>query len=117
MCVRNSCLNYIEHERHVESYAKSAMNRGLAYATSPDSLYTLDEMYVRLDSIVASMSEEQRVVFEQTVLDDCKQAEVAARLGVSVKTVGRCRQRIMQMLRRDLKEYMPVVLMCYMLGN
>lgn len=113
VCVRNGCLNHIEHQRHVAVYADARRTAAPPYADSADSLYTLEEMYARLNDIVAAMPEAQRIVFEQTVIDNRNYAEVAEQIGCSVKSVGRYRQRIMQILKRDMKEYLPLLLLCY----
>ncbi len=113
--VRNGCLNYLAHRRLVDGYAEQTVGRTPLYAESPDSVYTLDEMYGLLTAIVAEMSEEQRVVFEQTIVGHRNQTEVAEALGVSVKTVGRCRRRIIDQLRLRMKDYLPVLTLCFSL--
>lgn len=113
MSVRNSCLNWIDHRRHVDDFAQQTAKYEPPYADDTDSLYTLEEMYERLEHIVAAMDERQRTVFEQTIIGEKNQAEVAEQLGVSVKSVGRYRQRIMQMLKAYMKDYLAAVLLCY----
>ncbi len=113
--VRNGCLNYLAHRRLVDGYAEQTLGRTPLYAESPDSVYTLDEMYGLLATIVAGMSDEERTVFEQTIVGHRNQAEVAETLGVSVKTVGRYRRRIIDQLRLRMKDYLPVLTLCFSL--
>lgn len=113
--VRNGCLNYLAHRRLVDGYAEQTLGRTPLYAESPDSVYTLDEMYGLLTTVVAAMSDDERMVFEQTIVGNKNQAEVAATLGVSVKTIGRCRRRIIDQLRLRMKDYLPVLALCFSL--
>ena len=113
--VRNGCLNYLAHRRLVDGYAEQSLCHTPLYAESPDSVYTLDEMYSLLTDVVAAMTDEQRVVFEQTIVGNRNQTEVAETLGVSVKTVGRYRRRIIEELRERMKDYLPVLALCFSL--
>lgn len=110
--VRNGCLNHLAHRRLVDGYAEQTLGRTPLYAESPDSVYTLDEMYSLLATVVAGMSDDERMVFEQTIVGNKNQAEVAEALGVSVKTVGRCRRRILDRLRLHMKDYLPLLALC-----
>ena len=116
MSVRNSCLNWIEHRRHIDTFAQVSAHGAPPYADAPDSLYTLDEMYATLESILDAMDEQQRMVFEQTIIKKENYTDVAHRLGISVKSVGRYRQRILQMLKEHMKDYLVAVLLGHELG-
>ncbi len=110
--VRNGCLNYLSHRSLVDGYAQHRKDTVPVYAESADSVYTLDEMYTLLAQTVAAMTYEQRTVFERTIVGSDNQDEVAAALGVSVKTVGRYRQRVIETLRSRMKDYLPLLALC-----
>lgn len=106
-CVRNSCLNYLKHQSYTEDYVEHFEERIPLYAESPESIYTLDEMYKLLHEAIEKLPEKQRIVFIETYLNEKKQQEVADELNISVKTVSRYQTQIIERLRGELKEYLP----------
>ena len=106
-CVRNSCLNYLKHQSYADDYAKQVEVHAPIYAESPESLYTLDEMYKLLYEAINQLPDKQRTVFIESFLHEKKQQEVANELNVSVKTVSRYQLQIIEKLREELKDYLP----------
>ncbi|MEG1006339.1 RNA polymerase sigma-70 factor [Bacteroides sp.] len=108
-CVRNSCLNYLKHLEYEWSYAELCQKRDPIYATAPDSIYTLDELYKMLYETLNKLPESYRVVFTKNFFEGKTHAEIAKEMNLSVKSIDRYKQRTMDFLRAELKEYLPLI--------
>lgn len=111
MCVKNSCLNYLKHQDHVMAYAEQIQQRIPVYETEPDSVYTADELYRMLHEALEKMSPEYRKVFIDTAFKGKTHAEIAEELNISVKSVNRYKQRVIELLREELKDFLPLILL------
>src|SRR3712207_2638528 len=106
LAVRNQCLNHIKHQEYVIDYTAWMQQKSVIYAASPDTIYTLEELYSLLSDILKKLPEEYRTVFVNCFLHERKQAEVAKEMNVSIKTINRYKKKIQQILQKDLKDYM-----------
>lgn len=109
MCVKNSCLNFLKHQEYVSSYAESIRKKAPVYETEPDSVYTLDDLYRMLYEALDKLPESYRIVFTESFFKGKTHAEIAEELDISVKSVNRYKQRTLELLRKELKEYMPLI--------
>jgi RNA polymerase sigma-70 factor (ECF subfamily) len=107
--VRNNCLNYLKHQTYENDFEEHFEEHIPIYAESPESIYTLDEMYKLLHNALEKLPENQRKVFIESFLNNKKQTEIADELNISVKTVKRYRDQIIEQLRNELKDYMPAM--------
>lgn len=110
MCVRNSCLNYLKHQEYESSYAETVQQRVPLYEREADSVYTLNELYQMLHEALSKLPENYRLVFMKSFFDGMTHAEIAEELQLSVKSVNRYKQKTMELLREELKEFMPIIL-------
>ena len=51
-----------------------------------------------------------RIVFTKNFFEGKTHAEIAEELNLSVKSINRYKQKTMDMLRKEFKEYLPVLL-------
>lgn len=109
MCVKNSCLNYLKHQEHEWVYEEFVKQKAPVYETEADSVYTLDEMYKMLQMTLQQLPDHYRKVFIESCFHGKTQAEIAEELNVSVKTVNRYKQKVLDMLRQELKDYLPLL--------
>lgn len=107
MCVRNNCLNYLRRQEYEWSYADSCQKREPIYATAPDSVYTLNELYKMLYDTLNKLPESCRIVFTKNFFEGKTHAEIARDMNLSIKTVDRYKKRTMDFLRSELKDYLP----------
>ena len=107
--VHNKCLNYLKHQNYEDEYSEQYIYRAPIYSESPESIYTLDEMYKLLSDAIKKLPDKYREVYIKSFLEDKKQTEIAKELNVSVKTVERYRTEIIEKLRKELKDYIPLV--------
>lgn len=108
-CVRNSCLNHLKHESYFQDYSEHIERHTPLYAESPESIYTLDEMYQLLYNAVHKLPERECTIFIESFLNNKKQKEIADELNLSAKTISRYQTEIVEKLRRELKDYLPAI--------
>lgn len=110
-CVRNNCLNYLRHQAYETDYSDNYKQHAPIYAESPESIYTLDEMYKLLYDAIEKLPENYRKVFIESFLKQKKQIEIAEELNLSIKTVGRYQTQVIELLRKELKDYLPSLIL------
>lgn len=106
--VRNACLNHIRSRSSAENFLADQM-RVPSYAESPESIYTLDEMYSMLYDAVEKLSPAEKEVFHESFILEKKEADIASELGISARTVRRYRKKILEILKGELKDNLPVI--------
>ncbi len=112
MCVRNSCLNYLKHQEYVVNYAEHCRKQDLSFSSSspdPDAVYTLDELYRKLYEALEKLPENYRLVFMRSFFEGKTHREIAEEMELSVKSVDRYKLKTMELLRNELKDYLPFI--------
>jgi RNA polymerase sigma-70 factor (ECF subfamily) len=103
--VRNRCLNHIRDARkHVTLDNLSEQ----AVARHETPLETL-ELQTRIDSVIASLPEKCRMVFELNRIEGLKYAEIAHKMQISVKTVEAQMTKALGVLREHLAEFLTLI--------
>lgn len=115
ICVKNSCLNYLKHQEYEWSYAEMLKNRSPDYEKEADSIYTIDEMYRMLYDTLNKLPQNYRTVFMKSFFEGKSHAEIAEDMNLSVKSINRYKQKTMELLRQDFKDYIPIVIMLTLL--
>ena len=113
MCVKNSCLNFLKHQEYEWSYAENIQKKAPIYETAPDSVYTLDELYRMLYETLNKLPENYRSVFIKSFFEGKTHVEIAEEMNLSVKSINRYKQKTMELLRNELKDYMPLFLLLF----
>lgn len=111
MCVKNSCLNFLKHQEYEWSYAENIQKKAPLYETETDSVYTLDELYRMLYETLNKLPENYRTVFMKSFFESKTHAEIAEEMNLSVKSINRYKQKTMELLRNELKDYLPLFLL------
>ena len=79
-----------------------------------DSIYTLDELYRMLYETLNKLPENYRTVFIKSFFEGKTHTEIAEEMNLSVKSINRYKQKTMELLRNELKEYMPLLLLLFL---
>lgn len=111
ICVKNNCLNFLKHQEHEWNYAEIIRKKVPVYETEPDSVYTLNELYRMLYETLDKLPESYRIVFIESFFQGKTHAEIAEELSLSVKSVNRYKQKAIELLRNELKDYLPLLLL------
>ena len=111
MCVKNSCLNFLKHQEYEWIYVENIQKKTPVYETEPDSVYTLDELYRMLYETLDKLPENYRTVFMKSFFEGKTHVEIAEEMNLSVKSINRYKQKTMELLRNELKDYLPLLLL------
>ena len=71
------------------------------------------ELQSRITRALSKLPEQCGLIFRLSRFDEMKYAEIATHLGISIKTVENQMGKALRILREELKEYLPVLLMLY----
>lgn len=103
--VRNSCLNLLARNRHLDRY-NSAVRMSVMEVSDSMEYAGARELSAMLGKALAGLSEEQRRTFEKNRFQGKKYTEIAAEEGVSVKTVEYRISSALRELRLALAEWL-----------
>ena len=108
--VRNKCLNSLAHIKvrsrvHEELYQKFE-----AGFDDPD-FYVEKELMARLDLAIENLPKDYCAAFKMNRFEDMTYQEIAEKEGVSSKTIAYRIGQSLKILRVELKEYLPLLLL------
>jgi len=109
--VRNRCVDYIRrHKRETilhKAPDQSDMNQ------NSDRLLLSREFEERLVQALSQLPERCRKAFEYSRFENLTYAEIASKMNISVKAVEALVSRSLKILRVELKDYLPLVILLY----
>ena len=111
--VRNKALNYMRHQRVKQSAEEKILSKAqsdLEFRIGSLESFTIEQLFVDeigdiVRKTVEQMPEQTRRIFVMSRFENKRNAEIAAALGVSVKTVEFHITKILKVLRENLKDY------------
>ena len=109
--VHNSCLNHLEKLKVRQMYV--AENSGNEEASAEHSERNLqkNELQTRISAALLKLPEQCRKVFLLSRQDEMKYSEIADHLGISIKTVENQMGKALRIMREELKEYLPIIIL------
>jgi RNA polymerase sigma-70 factor (ECF subfamily) len=106
--VRNHCLNFLKKERLTHQYQEFALKA--ACQKDNENFYLLTELYEMLDKALAKLPDTYRRVFEMHRIEKKSYEDIAEELHISVRTAKRYQSYVMEVLKKDLKDYLPFLI-------
>ena len=113
--VYHECLNYIKHTK-VRAAHKSYTLHHNSEAEQTGDRTTLRELEGKLDEALKKLPEQCRLVFQLSRFEELKYKEIADKLGISIKTVENQMGKALRIMRSELTEYLPAVLIILLLN-
>lgn len=110
---RNSCLNYLQHEKIVKEYVLEKEIENAEAVNECDELLLLAELKKLFDDTLNALPVEYRKVFIMSRVHDRNYREIAEEMGISVKTVGRYKDKVDKILAESLKDYVTAIIFFY----
>lgn len=107
--VKNRCLNHISRERLKTEIYNSIKEKFEEEFNNPD-FYLEQELMTLYKDAVDKLSPAFREAFELSRSAGMTHREIAEKLGVSVQTVNYRIGNALEFLRKELKDYLPVIL-------
>jgi RNA polymerase sigma-70 factor (ECF subfamily) len=108
--VRNSCLNAIKHEKIKHKHAGEELAIGDRSHESVAHEVLSDELEERIHLSMEKLPEQCRLIFKLSRFEELKYAEIAEQLNISIKTVENQIGKALKIMREELKEYLPLIL-------
>jgi RNA polymerase sigma-70 factor (ECF subfamily) len=109
--VRNSCLNVIKHEKVKLQHAAHEMYVGEVAAESVMQKVQATELETKITQAIQALPEQCRLVFQLSRFEELKYQEIADQLQISVKTVENHMGKALKLMREQLKDYLPLLLL------
>lgn len=106
--VKNKCLTFLTRNELKEKVQKTVHETMGNMHDSPD-FYIVEELTQKIEEALSRLPENYRIVFELNRFKDMTYAEIAKELSVSSKTIDYRIQQALKILRRDLKDYLPLL--------
>lgn len=107
--VKNKALNRISHNQIKDRIMKDMAQKFEEQFTDPD-FYLENELMTLLSEAINKLPEEQRIVFEMSRLDGMTHKEIAEKLNVSIQTINYRISQSVKFLRKELKNYLPLLI-------
>lgn len=113
--VKNQSLNYLKREGYKHNYIETCLSN----STDPsdyNEFYLLTELQKLLDEALAKLPETYRLIFEMSRLESKSNTEIAETLNIPLRTVERYKAKAIDVLKKDLKDYLPLLLYFHLLS-
>lgn len=108
--VHNQCMNNLNHEKVKAKYSQFVKGSAPAYADSPLNAMQAKELQGVIKKAMLKIPEKCRTVFHLSRQDELSYREIAERLGISLKTVENQMGKALKILRTELKDYLPLLM-------
>lgn len=109
--VRNKCITLINRNSLRQRILDSLPEKMGQLYENPD-FYVAKELSERINTALSHLPESYREVFELNRFGDMTYKEIAEHLKISPKTVDYRIQQALKLLRTELKDYLPVLIIC-----
>ena len=108
--VRNRSLNFIRDKKK-NVMLENVAERELAETIDPMGT---TELETEIEIAIQSLPEKCREVFELSRMEGLKYAQIADKLGISIKTVEAQMSKALSVLREHLKEFLSFVIFLFL---
>ena len=108
--VRNACLNVLKHEKIKQRFAGEEIALGERGHDNVSHDMESNELEYRIKIAMNELPEQCRLVFKLSRFEELKYAEIAEQLNISVKTVENHMGKALRIMREQLKDYLPLIL-------
>lgn len=110
--VRNGCLNVIKHEKIKQQHVAHELAVMEVSSESVSQKVYASELELKITEAMKALPEQCRLVFQLSRFEELKYQEIADQLQISVKTVENHMGKALKIMREQLKEYLPLLLIC-----
>lgn len=108
--VRNASLNVIKHTKIKQQHAEVTLATGERSVESVTRSVMAAELETRIYEAMEKLPEQCRLIFKLSRFEELKYAEIATQLELSVKTVENQMGKALKIMREQLKDYLPLLL-------
>ncbi len=108
--VRNASLNVLKHDKIKQQHAALELAVAERSVESVARTVMASELENRIFKALDKLPEQCRLVFKLSRFEELKYAEIAEQLNISVKTVENQMGKALRIMREQLKDYLPLLL-------
>ncbi|MBT1687445.1 RNA polymerase sigma-70 factor [Dawidia soli] len=109
--VRNACLNLLKHEKIKQRHVEGELAVAERSVESVSRTVMASELEVRICEAMEQLPEQCRLIFKLSRFEELKYAEIADQLGLSIKTVENQMGKALRIMREQLKDYLPLLIL------
>lgn len=116
--LKHKCLNHLQRQRTWDNLSENMltdtqwdiqMRISSLEACNPEQLFS-DEVQQLLDEALQSMPEKSRQIFIMSRYEEKTYKEIAVAMNLSVKSVEFHMSKVLSVLRKSLKDYLPLLI-------
>lgn len=111
--VRNRCINLIKHIEIRENYKQqnsAEIDKQDKEYSDPLSVSELDK---KIRACIDNLPMQRKKIFLMSRYEEMTYGEIAEKMGLSKKTIENQMGKVLQYLRTELKEYMPLIILFF----
>jgi RNA polymerase sigma-70 factor (family 1) len=109
--VHNTCLNRLKHLKIQETYRQYVGDYLENTHDSATDILDKVELESRIADALEKLPEQCRLIFKMSRFEELKYQEIADRLGLSIKTVENQIGKALKIMRTELADYLPIILL------
>lgn len=109
--VRNQCIDYLRKQKRLTTFGDESHDQ--TDDQYSDALLISHEFEEKMVQALALLPERCRIAFEYSRFEGLTYPEIAEKMGISVKAVEALLSRSLKILRVELKDYLPVIILLY----
>lgn len=109
--VRNSCLNFLKHQKVEESYKQYNEEIRNESSFALDEEYVGSELELKIREVIDQLPPERKKIFLMSRFEGLKYREIADKSGISIKTVENQMGKAIKFLREELAEYTTLLIL------
>lgn len=108
--VKNTCLNLIKHKK-VENKYREYFSRELQSDELDESKWmNTDNLQFTIKNAINKLPSQRRKIFTMSRFDEMTYKQIASKLDISVKTVENQMGSALKFLRKELKDFLPILI-------
>ncbi len=112
--VKNNCLNILKRRQILLKHHDKIREKEIRYQFESlnritDDYLEFKELKEKIDAAIKNLPEHCREVFEMSRFQEMKNREIAEKLGISQKAVEARMTKALKILRNELKDYLPLL--------
>lgn len=113
--IRNMSINHLKHNQVKKQYENDVIKREDEFQQSAEWEYTEAELIELLEKAMEKLPPRCREVFYLSRFEGKNNASIAEIMGISKRTVELQISNALKILRTELKDYLPLVLLIWLL--
>lgn len=113
--VYNECLNYLKHQKVKQTHKSHTIYTTQEGAENVAGKLQAKELERKIAEALNQLPEQCRTIFQMSRFEELKYREIADRLNLSVKTIENQMGKALKIMRMQLIEYLPSLIVMLIL--